>query len=261
MTEEESDSTRRQQLQAITELLNVVKTGSEEQARRAIRDILRYHKEPAIPLVIRQIDEDAIVETDGVRKLEHSPRWNDLGLAYLAKDVVAALEIFLHLARRELKSPATFNNLGCVFASLRLYDKATLWFRQAYFLDLKAFGPTVADQHPASRNLQLMDKIRGAWAEKLGMKESERVSSPDGPSLILGLSRTQIRSSIITDFLIGGIGAGLFVTIIAAITAYLETATKVSGAVYALLLLMFVVVIVYILYRRAPSEPALRMKD
>jgi hypothetical protein len=257
----ESDSTRGVQLRAITELLSVVKTGSDEQARHAIRNILLHYREPAIPLIIRQIDEENIMETDGVRKLEHSPRWNDLGLAYLARDVVVALEIFLHLARRESKSPATFNNLGCVFASLRLYDKATLWFRQAYFLDLKAFGPRVADQHPAFRNLQLLDKIRGAWAERLSMKESERVSSPDGPSLILGVSRTQIRSSIITDFLIGGIGAGLFVTIIAAITAYLETATKVSGGVYALLFLIFVVVIVYILYRKAPSEPALRMKE
>jgi hypothetical protein len=242
--------------QDLEHLVQVVRTGSEEEARDAIRQVVLNYRDGAIPRIVREIDTEELVGRDGARVLKYSPRWNDLGLKYLARDRISALEIFLHMSRREVKSPASFNNLGCAIVMLGLPDQAKPWFQRAWAQDIKAFGLDGAAKHPAFRNLQLLDKIRKGITASFSVQTP--AVPPGGPGLTkqasLGLTRLQIRASLWTDFLIGGIGAGLLLVLMTGAFSYIDSYAKGSGYILAVIGLVILVIAITWRYQRLPAE-------
>jgi hypothetical protein len=229
-------------------LLETAKSGSDEEAGRAIRTIMLspIYRESAVSRILKEIDSD---ELEASKRLKHSPRWNDLGLAYLAKDATAGLEILLHVARRESDSPATFNNVGCAFATLGLHDRAREWFTRAYLLDKKAFKEK-AEQHPAYRNLQIIENFRKAWAARLSREEPRRLAvESEGPhGGRLKFEKAKFWESFVFDFLMGGVVAGLVLTIA---TAIIGLADRITQMCVYVVIFVIAVLGLYAIYRRA----------
>jgi len=228
----------------LSELLETTKTGSDEDAARAIRTIMLSppYRESVFPVILKEIDGDELQPT---KRLKHSPRWNELGLAYLEKDAAAGLEILFHVARRESDSPATFNNVGCAFATLGLHDRAEEWFTRAYLLDEKAFKDK-AQEHPAYRNLQILGNFRKAFAATVSRRLSVESEGPHGGRL--RFEKAKFWESFVFDFLMGGVVAGLVLTIATAIIGLADPMTQVP--IYVVIFVI-AVLLLYAIYRRA----------
>jgi hypothetical protein len=139
--------------------------------------------------------------------------------------------------------------------SIGQIDQARTWFSRAYSEDVRVAGLETAAKLPAFKNLALMNKI-GAQA-KVIPKEQAPSSPAATPQAVLGVSKSELRHSIVTHFLIGGILAGLILTLLSGAAQYFEVTyliplwtSLLEVGVVGIVIILFVVVVIY---KRAPE--------